>query len=132
MDKLNNRFLFSKELDFSTICNDAADEKDPSRVMYDLQSVLIHVGGYESGHYYSYVRPDIRRNTWYRFDDERVTPVSFREVTEDAFGGRSSKRRRNTDDEPQKRVGFGYGGAMGSAYMLQYVRRSDISMLYDD
>lgn len=96
------------------------------------------------GHYYSYVRPDIRRNLWYRYDDDRVTQVSFKDVREDAFGGK--KRRRSVDETGERRVGFwgrlfqsnggggggfGYGGQRSSAYMLQYVRKSDIPMLYD-
>jgi len=146
MGKVNCRFIFPKELDLSTVCNDT-DENDASRLIYELQSVVIHVGGYDSGHYYSYVRPDIRHNLWYRYDDDRVTQVSFKEVREDAFGG----RKREVEEAEQERQGqlgllgkllkftrggagsgFGWGGKSSSAYMLQYVRRSDISMLYDE
>jgi hypothetical protein len=99
-----------------------------------------------TGHYYSYVRPDITVNEWYRFDDQVVTPVDYSEVIADAFGGKARKRRANSFDgaHPAKKRkgvfrrifsfgnfgrdgsgGFGYGGRTSSAYMLQYVRRSD-------
>lgn len=124
------------------------------------------------GHYYSYVRPDIQQNKWYRFDDEFVTPVEFSDVIADAYGGsRKARRKRARSDSfenindsvsikrrrgplqlvfslfgmflrvPKMIVsspsgggggGFGYGGRASSAYMIQYVRRSDIPTLYGE
>ena len=49
-----------------------------------------------SGHYYSYVRPDIRRNEWLRFDDDIVTPVEYSDVVADAYGGSRRRRRKRT------------------------------------
>lgn len=145
MSKVNCRFIFPKELDFSSVCNDAQKSKT-SRLIYELQSVVVHAGGYESGHYYSYVRPDIRRNIWYRFDDDRVTQVSFKEVRDDAFGGRKNLKESELQKKGQtgfwgkllksarggNGLGFGWGGKSSSAYMLQYVRQSDISILFDE
>lgn len=158
-----------------------------------MQSVVIHKGEYGSGkslffptftinketssdpsnasspagHYYSYVRPDIRQNEWYRFDDQFVTKVDYEDVVADAYGGNRRARRKRprsesfeSHDAPAKRQrglfrrifslfglfrrvkmiassrpgggggGFGYGGRSSSAYMLQYVRRSDANLLY--
>ncbi len=39
------------------------------------------------GNYYSYIRPDIQTNKWYRFDDEFVTRVDFTDDIDDAYGG---------------------------------------------
>ncbi|KAL7538524.1 hypothetical protein ACHAWF_006115 [Thalassiosira exigua] len=191
--KINDRCSFPLELDLSEIMSDEhAGEIDD--VIYDLQSIVIHKGEYGSGeslstsphpsgfcitvpishvgklvgHYYSYARPDIRQDKWYRFDDELVTPVDYADVVADAYGG--SRRMRNKRpkvegidglDLPAKQrqgifrrllsifgifrriamigsgssgggCGFGYGGRTSSAYMLQYVRRSDIPRLYLD
>ena len=118
------------------------------------------------GHYYSYVRPELRNNEWYRFDDEFVARVEWVDVVADAYGGKSSSRHRSMNvnlkptDAPSTRPrglfwpilallrlikratmigsnsapslgrGFGYGGETSNAYMLQYVRRADIPMLY--
>lgn len=104
-----------------------------------------------SGHYYSYVRPDIRTNDWYRFDDSYVTKVDYSDVVADAFGGRARRKRSRSvsysGSEKRRRgffrrmfsfgrsrsareCGFGYGGRSSSAYMLQYAKRSDIPTLY--
>ena len=119
------------------------------------------------GHYYSYVRPDIQTNEWYRFDDEFVTRVDFADVIVDAYGGSCAAPQNgsrsdsfesiNAQQEQRRgllrrifswfglfrrmtmirsrtldrRSGFGYGGRTSNAYMLQYVHRSDLPMLYN-
>ena len=50
----------------------------------------------DAGHYYSYVRPDVQTNDWYRFDDEFVTRVGYTDVIADAFGGSFSARRKRS------------------------------------
>lgn len=58
---------------------------------------------YYAGHYYSYVRPEIRTNHWYRFDDEIVTRVDWADVVADAYGGNGSlqqKKSRNANLGP--------------------------------
>lgn len=137
MSKINDQFSFPKELNLSEICKDVSKDETQHSI-FDLQSIVVHKGRYGSGHYYSYVRPDVTRNTWFRFDDDRVTRVTFKEVKADAFGGENIVKKKN-----QKRSGFwkrllssdgsnyGWGGKDSSAYMLQYVRRIDIPKLYN-
>ena len=50
MTKLNNRFEFPDVLDLSSLC-DVTEEKDIDLTIYDLQSVVIHMGEYGVGHY---------------------------------------------------------------------------------
>jgi len=143
-DKINDRFSFPKVLDLAKFVqkpndsenNDAADD-----LKFVLQSIVIHQGKFGGGHYYAYVRPNIESETWYRFDDDRVTKVSFRDVKTDAFGGAAKQKNKN---ESPKRFGgpwgfffgrsrggdFGWGGQDSSAYMVQYVRQRDIPRLY--
>eukprot|EP00550_Attheya_septentrionalis_P009867 CAMPEP_0198287676 /NCGR_PEP_ID=MMETSP1449-20131203/6399_1 /TAXON_ID=420275 /ORGANISM="Attheya septentrionalis, Strain CCMP2084" /LENGTH=394 /DNA_ID=CAMNT_0043985651 /DNA_START=252 /DNA_END=1436 /DNA_ORIENTATION=+ len=143
MSKIKHRFKFPKALDLSTICTDIPKDQDPLTVIYDLHSLVIHVGEYGSGHYYAYVRPDVRTNVWFRLDDSEVTKVKFREVCADAFGGQSSQNRESSNNNKKKGIwarflaffsgdgnAYGYGGRTSCAYMVQYVRRSDIPMLY--
>lgn len=111
--------------------------------MYDLQSIVVHVGEFGSGHYYAYVRPDVRKKKWYRYDDDRVTEVTFKMVKDDAFGGHVLNRKSKKDEIAQKGFWqrifassrnskkYGWGGKTSSAYMLQYVKRSDIQSLYE-
>lgn len=164
MSKINSRFSFGKVLNLKGVCTYDDDEVDENGggltaiqgdgLLYDLQSVVVHAGEFGSGHYYAYVRPNVRENEWFRYDDDRVTQVSFKEVKDDAFGGhivnRLSKKERQelqgAGNQNRTKVGiwkrlfgsaggrrnqFGWGGRSSSAYMLQYVRRSDISFLYD-
>eukprot|EP00569_Conticribra_weissflogii_P001935 CAMPEP_0171352142 /NCGR_PEP_ID=MMETSP0878-20121228/40759_1 /TAXON_ID=67004 /ORGANISM="Thalassiosira weissflogii, Strain CCMP1336" /LENGTH=728 /DNA_ID=CAMNT_0011857641 /DNA_START=101 /DNA_END=2287 /DNA_ORIENTATION=- len=152
--KINDCCTFPLELDLSDIA-EADDRINTSDAIYDLQSIVIHQGEYGAGHYYSYIRPDIRTNDWFRFDDQIVTPVDYSEVVSDAYGGRVRRREAqgscgsgsNTNGRKRQRGilrrifsigrsgsgsvgGFGYGGRSSSAYMLQYVRRSEIPRLY--
>lgn len=139
MSKVNDLFAFPKELDLSSVCMDVKPEEEQSCI-YDLQAVVIHVGEYGSGHYYAYVRPDIRSDDWYRFDDHEVKKVSFQDVTSDSYGGRAAKKAKATSKRGLLSRVFGsmnggshgFGGRTSSAYMLQYVRRCDIPKLYND
>ena len=144
---------FVKELDLSDIVEDASSGAEDD-VIYDLQSIVIHKGEYGSGHYYSYVRPDVNDDQWYRFDDEFVVKVDYEDVVADAFGGPRRKRNRsrgNSGADVVRRRGllslirslfgflrpgriggsnYGYGGRSSSAYQLQYTKRSDASKLF--
>jgi ubiquitin carboxyl-terminal hydrolase 7 len=137
--KLNDPFSFPEVLDLSSFCNDMTED-DEERTIYDLQSVLIHIGQYGSGHYYVYVRPDVREDDWYRFNDHVVTPVEFEEVLADAFGGATSVAPKSSNTGIFSRMyrslfgssSYGYGGQTSNAYVVQYVRRADIPTLFDD
>mmetsp|Transcript_1602 Transcript_1602/g.2281 ORF Transcript_1602/g.2281 Transcript_1602/m.2281 type:complete len:427 (-) Transcript_1602:255-1535(-) len=141
MEKLNDPFEFPLELDLSsTVARTIVDgtvesSSSMSSCIYDLQSIVVHMGQFGVGHYYSYVRPDVNSNSWYRFNDDIVTPVSFDEVVADATGGKicgiSAKRGlfgkiKGLFQAPS----CGYGGRTSNAYVLQYVRRSEIPLLY--
>jgi ubiquitin carboxyl-terminal hydrolase 7 len=137
--KLNDPFFFPEVLDLSTFCNDITQD-DEERTIYDLQSVVVHMGQYNSGHYYAYVRPDVREDTWYRFNDDVATPVEFEEVLADSFGGATSAAPLSSNAGFFSRIrrallgssSYGFGGQTSNAYVVQYVRRSDIPILFDD
>jgi len=66
-----------------------AETKKAGRVnsKYQLQGVVVHQGsGANFGHYYSFIK-DRKHGSWFRFDDERVTPFDIRELEEECFGG---------------------------------------------
>jgi len=138
MNKLNDPFHFPEKLDLSAVCKGISKDEE-ERAVYDLQAVIIHLGEYGSGHYYAYVRPDVRNDVWYRFNDEAVTEdLSFDEVFADAYGGRTAGVPSDDKRDLLSRIrralqggSYGYGGRTSNAYVLQYVRRSDISMLYE-
>ena len=49
MSKLNSRFAFPEVLDLSKLCG--VEHGDGVETVYDLQSVVIHMGQYGVGHY---------------------------------------------------------------------------------
>jgi len=137
--KLNNEFTFPKSMDLAPICIDVEDS-DP-RSEYELQAVIVHMGEFNVGHYYAYVRPDIESNKWYRFNDDKVDRVAFEDVIADAFGGQQNKNKiRERGGGMGRRIRrlfrnnnkdtFGWGGRTSNAYVVQYVRRSSIQSLY--
>ena len=143
MSKLNNRFTFPDVLDLSSICHPKDDGGNPDDCVYDLQSIVIHMGEYGVGHYYAYVRPDVQSELWYRFNDQIVEEVKYEEVIEDAYGGRAAKRKTIPSEGgfgfiqrirrllfESRGASYGYGGSTSNAYVLQYVRRCDIPTLY--
>ncbi|KAL3817221.1 LOW QUALITY PROTEIN: hypothetical protein ACHAXA_009508 [Cyclostephanos tholiformis] len=104
--KINDCCTFPLELDLSEISEKDYDRDDDveDNAIYDLQSVVIHKGEYGSGHYYSYVRPDIQTNDWYRFDDEFVTRVDYSDVIVDAYGGNCAEWQKQSSIDPDKSI----------------------------
>lgn len=60
--------------------------------MYDLQAVVHHRGTAHTGHYVAFVRGTA--NQWYRFNDDKVIPVTEAEaLTSGAYVLSYAKRR---------------------------------------
>ena len=138
MVKIHDRYEFPEELDL-----DVGDRKylvpeaDKSiRNKYKLHSVLVHSGGINGGHYYAFIRPDLQSADaqWYKFDDEHVTKESTEKAVTDQYGSGGTAAidsDMEADDEsanvrvaPNLRV-----AKMSSAYMLVYVRESDMDQI---
>ncbi|CAD8205429.1 unnamed protein product [Paramecium octaurelia] len=62
-----------------------ASYNDLKKHKYLLQSILIHDGQANSGHYYTYIK-DFRRETWFKFNDIHVGVETKEKVFQDAFG----------------------------------------------
>ena len=71
--------------------------------------VVVHEGGAESGHYYSFVRSRAAGALWREMDDEWGAPFDFANLIDETFG----------DDEDEE------GGAAGEplAMVLVYERQ---------
>ena len=52
---------------------------------YELQSILMHSGDANGGHYYVFIR-DIEKDTWRKYNDTIVTDVPEKKVFEEAVG----------------------------------------------
>ena len=55
---------------------------------YSLQSVLVHSGTRENGHYIVYTRPDTTTDEWFCFDDQKVVRASKEEAIDANFGSK--------------------------------------------
>ncbi|KAG0185916.1 hypothetical protein DFQ28_008572 [Apophysomyces sp. BC1034] len=79
MVKINDYFEYPEHLNLDEFCT--AD----GPYNYLLHGVLVHSGDLDGGHYFALIKPE-KDGKWLRFDDDRVTPVTLKEVYEDNFG----------------------------------------------
>ncbi len=121
MMKLNDRYEFPETFDASPYLADNSDKSEPW--VYKLHGVLVHSGDLNAGHYYAFIKP--AKDGWfYRYDDDKVTKATMREVLEDNFGGEfllpnghaAPSTFRGKPAKPIQR--------QNSAYMLVYIRES--------
>ena len=154
MEKSNVPFRFDHTLDLQPLLIQEDDGKkdDANSILYDLQGVVIHVGQYDVGHYYAYVRPNLDSDVWYRINDDVIDQVTWDDVLTDAIGGMVKRNARSSDDDdnnsshPKRGLlgrvlgilgkkssgagSYGFGGSTSNAYVLQYVKRSERDRLY--
>lgn len=99
---------------------------------YDLpiyDSVLVHQGDVNGGHYYAFIKSTVD-GRWLKFDDDRVHPVAAKEVFEEHFGdtpppavaGATAPLRLNRYNVRR----------FTNAYMLVYIRDADVPTVLED
>ncbi|RXW23380.1 hypothetical protein EST38_g2471 [Candolleomyces aberdarensis] len=120
MVKINDRHEFPFEIDLDEFLDPSADRSSPW--VYKLHGVLVHSGDLHGGHYFALIKPD-SESRWLKFDDDRVTPVTDKEVLEENYGG-----------EPLNGILPAYQRNQGrtikrftNAYMLVYIRESAVA-----
>ena len=120
MVKINDRHEFPFEIDLDEFLDASADRSHPW--VYKLHGVLVHSGDLHGGHYFALIKPD-RETRWLKFDDDRVTPVTDKEVLEENFGGEILNGMPPTLQRNQVRAMKRFT----NAYMLVYIRESAIN-----
>ncbi|CAF2363743.1 unnamed protein product [Rotaria sp. Silwood2] len=100
--KINDSYSFDYHLDLSEFL----EKPNCSLCSYKLLSILVHSGDNSSGHYVSFINPELD-GQWLKFDDDVVARVAPSDAMERNFGGIQDDdgRMYNT-----------------SAYMLVYIR----------
>lgn len=127
--KINDRYEFPLEIDLSDFLADSADKSISYN--YKLHGVLVHSGDVHGGHYFGMIKPS-QDSKWYRYDDERVIPVTLDDVLEENFGGdgglNAFQGLSNGLMSPQTRMAKNAAQwkRFTSAYMLVYLRESAI------
>ncbi|PHH62194.1 hypothetical protein CDD81_7388 [Ophiocordyceps australis] len=123
MMKINDRYEFPDVFDASPYLTDDADKSEPWT--YQLHGVLVHSGDLNAGHYYAFIKPE--KDGWfYRYDDDKVTRATSREVLEDNFGGEYRTSNGYPRAPLQKKAPI---MRQNSAYMLVYIRKSRLDKI---
>ncbi|KAF9457164.1 hypothetical protein BDZ94DRAFT_1342402 [Collybia nuda] len=120
MVKINDRHEFPFEIDLDEFLDAGADRSQPW--VYKLYGVLVHSGDLHGGHYFALIKPD-RETRWLKFDDDRVTPVTDKEVLEENYGGEALNNMPPSLQRNQVRAMKRFT----NAYMLVYIRESAVS-----
>lgn len=120
MVKINDRHEFPFEIDLAEFLDPSADLSQPW--VYKLHGVLVHSGDLHGGHYFALIKPD-GNTRWLKFDDDRVTPVTDKEVLEENYGGEALNGLPPALQRNQVRVMKRFT----NAYMLVYIRESALN-----
>ncbi|KAF9113641.1 hypothetical protein BGX27_001116 [Mortierella sp. AM989] len=88
MVKINDRHEFPLEIDLADFVEESEEKAQagPDGFKYTLHGVLVHSGDLHGGHYFALLKPE-RDGKWFRFDDDRVTQVTMKEVLNENYGG---------------------------------------------
>ena len=124
MTKVNDRYEFPETFDAAPYLSETADKSES--YLYDLHGVLVHSGDFNAGHYYAYLKPS-PDGPFYKFDDDRVTRATIKEVLEENFGGDYTGQTNGIVPvrNPYSRT-LSTKRSM-SAYMLVYIRKSRLA-----
>ncbi|KAI7906203.1 uncharacterized protein BX663DRAFT_499233 [Cokeromyces recurvatus] len=126
MVKINDRHEFPAEINLDKYCS-KSDEDGPYD--YELHGVLVHSGDISGGHYFALIRPE-SNDKWFRFDDDRVTPVSKKEVFEENFGDEPLRDNHSSSLYSNGHMRVNNARMIKrftNAYMLVYVRKSKLN-----
>ncbi|KAG0057243.1 hypothetical protein BGZ83_000656 [Gryganskiella cystojenkinii] len=121
--KVNDRYEFPLHVDLAEFVNEGEEKAKIGEdgFKYSLHGVLVHAGDKNGGHYFALLKPE-RDGKWFKFDDDRVTPVTLKEVMEDNYGGVDSP------DGPMSNLmrQLARHKKFTNAYMLVYIRDSSM------
>ena len=111
------------KMDLSRFLRKTVDRKEPW--IYNLHGVLVHSGDVHGGHYFVLIKPTAT-GRWLKFDDDRVTHVTNREVLEENFGGEMQLPDGQFVKTPAAMAAKGANKRFTNAYMLVYIRESRV------
>lgn len=120
MTKINDRYEFPEIFDASPYLADDADKSQSWT--YQLHGVLVHSGDLNAGHYYAFLKPE-KEGWFYKYDDDKVTKATRREVLEENFGGEYRQPASNPRNSLQRKAPI---MRPNSAYMLVYIRQCKV------
>lgn len=129
--KINDRYEFPMSLDLAPFMKPEAVKASQEPWVYDLAGVLVHSGDVHGGHYYVLIKPTAD-GPWLKYDDDRVTRATEREVLEDNFGGEMLLPDGQFARMPGQLPNKPGVKRFTNAYMLVYVRSSRAREILSD
>ncbi|KAK5463058.1 ubiquitin-specific protease ubp15 [Exophiala xenobiotica] len=128
MMKVNDRHEFPDEFDASLYLSEEAKAASTEPWIYQLHGVLVHSGDFNAGHYYAFLKPT-KDGYFYKFDDDRVTRSTMKEVLEENYGGEYANVANGGPGQRQPYMrGYSTKRSM-NAYMLVYIRKSRLDQV---
>lgn len=94
------------------------EENDDKLYEYEAVGVVVHSGGAEGGHYYSYIK-DRTKGKWFEFNDTQVKPFDLKDLAEETFGGEGKGGNFGNNDF----VGDPVFSKCRNAYFIIYQRK---------
>lgn len=127
--KIDDLYEFPDKIDLSPyLDDDLPTEVKNENWNYKLHGVLVHQGSISNGHYYAMIKPDADRETWLRFDDDKVWKATPTQVFQENFGAPalSPAQLRQLSRLEQNEH---FLRRATSAYMLVYYREKELSQV---
>ncbi|KAF9100159.1 hypothetical protein BGX27_000461 [Mortierella sp. AM989] len=121
MVKINDRHEFPLDIDLADFVADGEEKQKagPNGFKYTLHGVLVHSGDLHGGHYFALLKPE-RDGKWFKFDDDRVTMATMKEVLNENYGG--GEPMENAANMSLAMRQLNRHKRFTNAYMLVYVR----------
>jgi ubiquitin carboxyl-terminal hydrolase 7 len=119
--QINDRHEFPFTIDLGEFLDESSPARQTSH-KYHLHGVLVHSGDLHGGHYFALIKPE-KDGRWFKFDDDRVTPVTDKEVLEDNYGGDTVNGLVPQQHRQQARSLKKFT----NAYMLVYIKEEELS-----
>ncbi len=123
MVKINDRHEFPFDIDLANYI-DPTSPVSGQDWKYKLHGVLVHSGDLHGGHYFALLKTE-KDGRWLKFDDDRVTPVTDKEVLEDNYGGEFPNGLIGA--QVNARAPVRAMKRFTNAYMLVYVRETEMN-----
>ncbi|KAF8937723.1 hypothetical protein BGZ58_002267 [Dissophora ornata] len=125
MVKINDRHEFPLEIDLADFVAEGEEKEKAGHdgFKYTLHGVLVHSGDLHGGHYFALLKPE-RDGKWYRFDDDRVIPVSLKEVLDENYGGGEAPENFASMSPAMRQLNR--HKRFTNAYMLVYIRNNSM------
>jgi ubiquitin carboxyl-terminal hydrolase 7 len=128
LEKVNAKQVFPPVLKMGEFLDKPIPDTDDTT--YDLFGILVHSGSAQAGHYYAFLRPTTSPN-WFKFDDSKVSHATVEEAIDDNFGGDEITEIKIGGKSVENAQRFATE-KHSSAYMLVYVKKSEIDTVFSD